>query len=176
MCIRDSHASDHALDQPLGAENDYITVTDFMDSITYVMGTKKYIYDYDSYTGELQDYSEFEDEKLNIKFENKSNDENEAKDVFGRSKGVKFTLDNGEVLEYTYTYKSDYEDVIDKVMLPSGKQSSIQTDVFGRLTSRTVNTSVPMSDTYTYKANGSYTTVSYTHLNGIFNFTAYQKK
>lgn len=156
--IKVRHASDHALDQPLGAENDYITVTDFMDSITYVMGTKKYIYDYDSYTGELQDYSEFEDEKLNIKFENKSNDENEAKDVFGRSKGVKFTLDNGEVLEYTYTYKSDYEDVIDKVMLPSGKQSSIQTDVFGRLTSRTVNTSVPMSDTYTYKANGSYTT------------------
>ena len=156
--IKVRHASDHALDQPLGAENDYITVTDFMDSITYVMGTKKYIYDYDSYTGELQDYSEFEDEKLNIKFENKSNDENEAKDVFGRSKGVKFTLDNGEVLEYTYTYKSDYEDVIDKVMLPSRKQSSIQTDVFGRLTSRTVNTSVPMSDTYTYKANGSYTT------------------
>ena len=156
--IKVRHASDHALDQPLGAENDYITVTDFMDSITYVMGTKKYIYDYDSYTGELQDYSEFEDEKLNIKFENKSNDKNEAKDVFGRSKGVKFTLDNGEVLEYTYTYKSDYEDVIDKVMLPSGKQSSIQTDVFGRLTSRTVNTSVPMSDTYTYKANGSYTT------------------
>lgn len=156
--IKERHASDHALDQPLGAENDYITVTDSIDRITYVVGTKKYIYNYDSYTGELQDYSEFEDEKLNIKFENKSNDENEAKDVFGRSKGVKFTLDNGEVLEYTYTYKSDYEDVIDKVMLPSGKQSSIQTDVFGRLTSRTVNTSVPMSDTYTYKANGSYTT------------------
>ena len=99
-----------------------------------------------------QGYSELEEENLVIK------SENEAKDVFGRSKGVKFTLDNGEVLEYTYTYKSDYEDIIDKVMLPSGKQSSIQTDVFGRLTSRTVNTSVPMSDTYTYKANGSYTT------------------
>ncbi len=156
--VKIRHTFDHALDQPLGAESDYITVTDSIDSITYVMGTKKYIYNYDSYTGELQDYSEFEDEKLNIKFENKSNDENEAKDVFGRSKGVKFTLDNGEILEYNYTYKSDYEDIINKITLPSGKQSSIQTDAFGRLISRAVNTSVPLTDTYIYKANGSYTT------------------
>ena len=62
---------------------------------------------------------------------------------------------------YNYIYKSDYEDSVASVKLPNNIVCGIETDDFGRLTSRTVNTSSVLKNEYVYsssKSNSAYTT------------------
>ena len=151
------HAFGHDPQEPFGSEDNYLTVMyDRMHSglyspTTYYYGNeKKYVYNYDRITGELHDVAEYDNNELKIKYENKT------ADAFGRSSGAKFTLDNNETLEYTYVYKSDYEDSIKTVTLPSDKKSTVETDAFGRIESRTLNTPAVIKSSYEYCSSEGY--------------------
>ena len=136
--IKVRHAVNRELSDSFDSDTDYITVTDECDYsdtnriLTYVVGTTKYVYNYNRTTGEQVSSEEYEEENLKIKFENVS------KDDIGRDAEIKFTLDNGDTLDYTYTYKSDYEDSISTVTLPSGLLSNTVIDGLGRLETRAI--------------------------------------
>lgn len=159
--IKVRHAVNRELTDVFDSDTDYISVTDecgYVDStrtLTYVVGTTKYVYNYDRTTGDLLDSTEYENEVLQLKYENVTYDK------FGRTNNVKFTIDNGSTMVYNYTYKSDYEDSVASVKLPNNIVCGIETDDFGRLTSRTVNTSSVLKNEYVYsssKSNSAYTT------------------
>jgi len=150
------HATNRELSGTIGTADDYITVTKTLSNdkytVTYVIGTTKYEYNYNRITGELLDSTEYEGTTPKIKFENTEYDS------FGRNSAIKFTIDNSKNLAYNYTYKSDYIDTVKSVTLPNGKTSTIKTDGFGRLTNRTVNTQAVFENEYSYLNNGLYTT------------------
>lgn len=132
------------------AEDDYIAIQDNGDIITRETKGARYEYRYDSITDRPLKSSEYENDKLKIKCENKEPDK------FGRDIGIKITLDNGAEMEYTYAYKSDYEDSISGVTLPSGKKIAMEADEFGRIKSRTLNISSAMTNRYEYMASEGY--------------------
>ena len=139
--IKVRHAVNRELADSFGDDTDYITVTDECDysdatrKLTYVVGATKYVYNYNRTTGELVDSTEYEDDFAKIKYEITSYDK------FGRQKDVKFTLDSDETMTYTYTYKSDYEDSLATVTLPSELLSNTVTDELGRLKTRAIQIS-----------------------------------
>ena len=150
--IRVRHAVNRELMDSFGDDTDYITVTDECDysditrTLTYVVGTTKYVYNYNRTTGELVDSTEYEDDLANIKYEIISYDK------FGRQKDVKFTLDSGEAMTYTYTYKSDYEDSVKQVEVLNNLISISESDALGRLDNRTINSGA-LSTEYDYCSN-----------------------
>ena len=132
------------------AEDDYISIQDYGDIVTYETKSARYEYRYDGITDRPLKGSEYENGRLKIQCENKEPDK------FGRDSGIKITLDNGEEMEYTYAYKWAYEDSISGVTLPSAKKSTVETDELGRIKSRTLNTPSEMTNRYEYKASESY--------------------
>ena len=158
--IKVRHALNCELDDPLNSDNDYITVSDECEYysetrvLTYVVGTTKYVYNYDRTTGELIDSTEYENNVEKIKYGITEYDK------YGRQKTATFTLDSEETMAYTYMYKSDYEDSVKVVKLPNNVTSIFETDELGRLTQRTVS-NVVLSTKYEYcnnKNNATYTT------------------
>ena len=159
--IKVRHAINRELTDVFDSDADYVSVTDECEYagntriLTYVVGTAKYVYNYDRTTGDLLDSTEYENDVLKLKHETVSYDK------FGRTNKVQFTLDNGSTMVYNYTYKSDYEDGVASVKLPNNITCSIDTDTFGRLTARTLNTSTVLKNEYVYKSsktNSAYTT------------------
>lgn len=138
------------------ADDDYITVTYLQDSynrkITYQIGDIRHLYNYNPTSGELVDRTSYRGSTQELKFEVT------GKDVQHRITGVKYTIDNNDELCYNYTYKSPYEDIIKTVSLPNNKKSTVETDAFGRIMSRAINTTLPFTETYEYKTNDVYTT------------------
>lgn len=177
--IKVRHALNCELDDPLNSDNDYITVSDECEYysetrvLTYVVGTTKYVYNYDRTTGELIDSTEYENNVEKIKYGITEYDK------YGRQKTATFTLDSEETMAYTYTYKSDYEDSVKVVKLPNNVTSIFETDELGRLTQRTVS-NVVLSTKYEYcnnKNNATYTTPlvsKETHSHISSKFAVYQ--
>ena len=140
------------------SSDDYITVTrPSQGRVIYTLGSSKYEYNYDRITGELLDTTEYENNVPKIKCEYTFDLDNDDAAI-GRVTGVSFTIDNNYTLSYNYLYKRDCNDELSSIVLPSGKTSSVETDGFGRIISRTVNTSAELKNIYTYKLNGTYTT------------------
>ena len=177
--IKVRHALNCELDDPLNSDNDYITVSDECEYysetrvLTYVVGTTKYVYNYDRTTGELIDSTEYENNVEKIKYGITEYDK------YGRQKTATFTLDSEETMAYTYMYKSDYEDSVKVVKLPNNVTSIFETDELGRLTQRTVS-NVVLSTKYEYcnnKNNATYTTPlvsKETHSHISSKFAVYQ--
>lgn len=81
------HATNRELSDTIGTADDYITVTKTLSNdkytVTYVIGTTKYEYNYNRITGELLDSTEYEGTTPKIKFENTEYDS------FGRNSAIK---------------------------------------------------------------------------------------
>lgn len=103
------------------------------------------MYNYDRTTGDLLDSTEYENDVLKLKYEILSYDK------FGRTSGIQFSLDNGSKMVYNYNYKLDYEDSVASVTLPNNITCSIDSDAFGRLITRTFNTSSVLKNEYVCK-------------------------
>ena len=139
--IKVRYADGSGVEDIPGPEADYITVTDECEYasaarvLTYIIGASRYVYNYERSTGELLSSTEYENDVPKIKYEVSGYDK------FGRQTGVTFTLDKNDTLAYNYTYKSEYEDWLSAVTLPSGASSDTVTDDFGRLRTRKVTPS-----------------------------------
>ena len=146
----------HDIDKPI-TYGDYISiVTEDRADARYVNyrviginynGTDiVYEYRYNCITGELLGVTEYSDSIPKVQYI-KINDD------FGRTKAERHTLDNGQSLTYTYTYKSAFEDTVSSIKLPNGKTAAFTFDDFGRLKTRSVNTSSALQNEYTYCNN-----------------------
>lgn len=149
MLLKVRHAIDVELDHAFTEAEDYVTVTEEKNfnkhTVKYTVGETRYEYEYDVNSGELKSQTEYSGEDPVLKFEPT------GKDDFGRTNGIKYTIDNSEEQCYTYTYKSAYENTVKSVQLPSNKQSEITTDGFGRIKTRTLNTTTAISEEYEYE-------------------------
>ena len=123
--IKVRHAINRELTDVFDSDADYVSVTDECEYagntriLTYVVGTAKYVYNYDRTTGDLLDSTEYENDVLKLKHETVSYDK------FGRTNGILFTLDNGSRMVYNYIDESDYEDGVASVKLPNNITCSI---------------------------------------------------
>ena len=159
--IKVRNAVDVELDHVFTESEDYVTITEpngYSDwhKVVYTVGTSVYEYGYDKITGDFVYYTEYDGENPKVKVEIS------GKDDYGRVNKVKYTLNGIESMEYDYGYKSVYDDTVVSVTLPGAENarvvSTVTTDGFGRITSSVLNTSTPLTEIYTYKSNGNYTT------------------
>ena len=127
-------------------KNDVRIITYCVIGSVYNIPAGTYEYRYDIITGELLSVMEFSGSSVKQQYAKTTDD-------FGRTGGVRFTLDNGKTMGYTYSYKSDFEDTVSSIKLPNGKTAAFTFDDFGRLKTRSVNTSSALQNEYTYCNN-----------------------
>ena len=127
-------------------KNDVRIITYCVIGSVYNIPAGTYEYRYDIITGELLSVMEFSGSSVKQQYAKTTDD-------FGRTGGVRFTLDNGKTMGYTYTYKSAFEDTVSSIKLPNGKTAAFTFDDFGRLKTRSVNTSSALQNEYTYCNN-----------------------